>query len=180
MNEEWRPCPGFPDSEVSSLGRVRRSPESHWRPGLIRSLDRDKAGYASILMHQGGQKKKKRLHRMIAIAFLGEPPFEAAEVNHKDGDKRNCQKDNLEWTTSSGNKTHALKMGLSRSGERHWYARLSNEQVIEIRALLAGGQSDSMLAERFGVCRETVSNIRSRRTWNYLPADVPNTAAVAA
>ena len=43
-------------------------------------------------------------------AFEGSSPL---EVNHKDGDKHNNQLSNLEYVTSSENKQHALKTGLT-------------------------------------------------------------------
>ncbi|CAL1167985.1 unnamed protein product [Cladocopium goreaui] len=47
------------------------------------------------------------VHRLVAAAFLGDPPSpERTHINHKDGDKRNNNVDNLEYVTPAENKAH--------------------------------------------------------------------------
>lgn len=52
-------------------------------------------------------------------------------------------------------------------GESHGCARLTEEQVLEIRRPGSGNLSD--LANRFGVSKAAVSMARGRHTWRHLP-----------
>ncbi|HDR4494270.1 TPA: HNH endonuclease [Bacillus cereus biovar anthracis] len=55
-------------------------------------------------------KKVRKVHRMVAIAFLGKK--DGLDVNHKDGDKKNNNISNLEWVTRSENIKHSYDIGL--------------------------------------------------------------------
>ena len=48
------------------------------------------------------------VHRLVAICFL-EKKDDKNIVNHKDGNKKNNNLDNLEWCTSSENTIHFYK-----------------------------------------------------------------------
>lgn len=94
--EEWRPVKGAPGYEVSSLGRVRG------RTGKILRGSRAGAGYRTFAI---GHRVRRYVHHVVAEAFIGPRP-KGHEVNHKDGVKANCAKDNLEYTTHAENQRH--------------------------------------------------------------------------
>lgn len=52
--------------------------------------------------------------------------------------------------------------------EKSVKAKLTNDQTREIKRLLADGVSLSRLAKLYGVCKSTVSHIRTGRNWKYL------------
>lgn len=63
-------------------------------------------GYMIIdLRDKSGTKKHKRVHRLVAEAFIPNP-YNLPEINHKDENKQNNSADNLEWCTSSYNKKY--------------------------------------------------------------------------
>lgn len=53
------------------------------------------------------------IHRLIALHFIPNP-YQHPQVNHKDGDKGNNHRLNLEWSTVAGNAQHALETGLRK------------------------------------------------------------------
>lgn len=68
-------------------------------------------GYEYVNLKINGTVKNKRVHRIVADAFIPNPNS-YTEVNHIDGDKTNNCVWNLEWCTKSYNSQHALKNGL--------------------------------------------------------------------
>ena len=66
---------------------------------LIPSLNN--SGYMKVYSH-----KPYLVHRLVAYAFIPNP-HNYLQVNHKDGDKSNNMKDNLEWCDQSYNMHHA-------------------------------------------------------------------------
>lgn len=96
MNEEWKVIEGYDFAyRVSSLGRVEGT------RGLMKPYDNG-YGYLIVELKQQGKKKHKRVHRLVAEAFI---PNEdnLPMVNHKDEDKTNNFVENLEWCTNNYN-----------------------------------------------------------------------------
>lgn len=72
----------------------------------------DKDGYIELLLRDNdGNRKYRRKHRLIALAFI-QNPNNLPQVNHKDGNKLNCTPCNLEWLTQSGNIQHGYDTNL--------------------------------------------------------------------
>ena len=49
------------------------------------------------------------VHRLVCLAFHGEPPEGKTEVNHIDFDTTNNRPDNLEWCSGEENRLHSTK-----------------------------------------------------------------------
>ena len=59
--------------------------------------------------------------------------------------------------------------GAGTPGEKNPSAKLTEQQVIEIRTRYAnGGITHTQIAKEYGVSRQTISYIISRHTWAYL------------
>lgn len=71
-------------------------------------------GYPRVYLQINGKKKVMKIHRLVAELFVPNPDNKR-EVNHKDGNKRNNNADNLEWCTRSENLKHAYRTGLRKS-----------------------------------------------------------------
>lgn len=76
----------------------------------------DTAGYASVRLPD----KNHLVHRLVAEAFIPNPENKP-QVNHKDGNKRNNNVNNLEWVTQAENMTHAWSHGLIPKNRHHVY-----------------------------------------------------------
>ena len=103
MTEEWRPvaCSGG-KYQVSNLGQVK-SPT-----GKILKHYLTPDGYHDVNLYVNSKEFQRKVHRLVAEAFLPEDyaPYPEKEVNHKDGNKDNNCVDNLEMVTHQGNMDH--------------------------------------------------------------------------
>lgn len=100
---------------VDSKGRKR------FREGQKLNPDIAPNGYYRVTLAKDGKKKQFYLHRLLALHFIPNPCGKP-QVNHKDGNKVNCDLSNLEWVTVSENVIHAYEHGLVNHvcGEKHF------------------------------------------------------------
>lgn len=117
MNETWKPIKGFPGYEISSCGNVRcfrnfRGEITDDFRMLKPLLNQDDYFYVDLYTVDHRQVHK-RIHRLVADAFIGESPD--LVVNHINGNKHDNCVENLEWVTPKENSTHASLNGLYRT-----------------------------------------------------------------
>lgn len=106
-------------------------------------------GYYKVGLATGdGGHKQCLIHILVAKHFIPNP-YDHPQVNHKDGNKANCHKDNLEWVTTQGNIAHAFKTGL-----RPGYMSADDKEKY-LQEVLAGTQVND-LAQRIGRRPETL------------------------
>lgn len=99
IEEIWKSIEGYPNYEVSNLGRVR---SLNYNKTKIRNLYIDENGYKKITLSKNCKIKTLKVHRLVAQAFLPNPN-NYTEVNHKDENPSNNCVENLEWCTRSYN-----------------------------------------------------------------------------
>lgn len=98
MIEIWRDVKGFKDYYmVSNYGRVR----SLRNDKILKPIVNYK-GYLLVQLSLNGYKKNKRIHRLVAEAFIPNPDS-LQEVDHIDNNRQNNFADNLRWATGSEN-----------------------------------------------------------------------------
>jgi hypothetical protein len=180
--EEWRAVEGYVALEASSLGRVRTVPHlwhskdgrRTFRNGKVLSQYKTPNGYMTVRVAVAdGNRKTKKVHSLVARAFLGPQP-RGLDVNHIDGHKTNNRIENLEYVTRSENLRHAVRPGLAtppwsdNRGERHGLAKLNANKVREIRALAKAGVGTGRLAGAFKVSSGTVYRVVTRSAWSHV------------
>lgn len=94
--------------EVSNTGKVRSLPRSTTRGGIL--VPGTRFGEYQCVCLSNGSSKQYNIHRLVAEAFLSNPQKKPT-VNHKDGNPKNNNVDNLEWATYSENNAHGFKRG---------------------------------------------------------------------
>jgi hypothetical protein len=175
--EEWRPIEGYEGFyEVSNLGPVRSldrvvetsTGKRKYKGKLLKpKLDND--GYLKVCLAKEGKKKDYFIHRLVAIAFLGQPP-EGHVVCHGSKGSQCNEVTNISWGTMAQNHgPDRLRDGTDCRGEKHGYAKLNEMQVRVIRRLL---ESKSMtrkeIADIFDVRPGTIGHIKKGKTWRHL------------
>lgn len=122
LKEIWKQIEDY-EYEVSSFGRVKsidkiihsKNGKIQYRKGKIIKDFIDSSGYHYVDLYKNGKKKRMKVHRLVAFAFVENTNIEKYDiVNHIDGNKDNNKYNNLEWTDHSGNSIHATKTGLNQ------------------------------------------------------------------
>ena len=123
-------------------------------------------------------KKSRETHRLMYEVTFGQVP-DGFCVCHKCDVRKCVNPDHLFLGTKADNAADAKAKGRMASGEKHGskthpesrpngennHAKLTWEQVREIRALLLSGISFSKVAKRFGIGKTAVANIKHGRKW---------------
>lgn len=110
MIEIWRPVKDYEGYyEVSNLGRVRsldkyvntKCDSMRMRNGRVLKCIKHNE-YMWVSLSKDNIKSKKRVHRLVAEAFIPNP-YNLPYINHKDENKTNNVLENLEWCTPAYN-----------------------------------------------------------------------------
>ena len=101
---------GFSKYQVSNFGNVKNVKTCRiLKPGTCTG------GYFIVSLRDGGEISTKKIHKLVANAFL-ENPEEKKCVDHKDRDKTNNHVSNLRYATSTENNQNASMQSNNTSG----------------------------------------------------------------
>lgn len=160
--EVWRDVVGYEGVyQVSNFGRIRRS-----RTGKLLRPGTSRKGIQNVCLCYKSKPKTHMVHRLVALAFLGQPPTERHVVAHNDGNPSNNRLNNLRWATSSENSFDQVLHGTQRGKHYGRKAGLTDEQVIAIRL---DQRTQTEVAKDFGISPATVGQIRRRETYKHIP-----------
>ena len=121
FKEVWADIAGYDGLyHVSNAGRVLSLRRYDGRGievrGGILKPNVGTTGYLYVNLRKDGRSVHKKIHRLVAAAFL-RPEAGRYVVNHRDGNKLNNRIDNLEWCTQAENVAHAFGNGFMVAGE---------------------------------------------------------------
>nr|DAU14515.1 MAG TPA: homing endonuclease [Caudoviricetes sp.] len=127
--EIWKPVLGYENKyEVSNLGNVKSL--NYKNMGYIKLLSKYNCeGYDAVKLTKNGVQKRWLVHRIVMFSFFGKK--QDLEVNHKNGNKKDNNINNLEYCTRSYNIKHAYDNGLKSAlnGKKHPRAR----QILQLK-----------------------------------------------
>ena len=162
--EVWRPVKDYEGYyEISNFGKLMSLNYKGNGYKKILKTNINEFGYERIRLNVEKVGKNKKIHRLVAEAFIDNPENKRC-VNHKDGNKRNNNLTNLEWCTHSENKLHAFKNNITKAlcGENSYNSKLNNKYVIEIYKSV---KSHRQLATEYGVAKNAITSIKAKKTW---------------
>ena len=106
--EEWRPVAGFPNYEISNLGRLRNSKYDKIQRQHVR-----KNGYIYGNLSLNGKPHSITIHSLVFKAFIGYVP-RGFVINHKNSIRTDNRASNLHAVTQSVNALHAHSLSKTR------------------------------------------------------------------
>lgn len=168
--EIWKEIVGYEGLyEISNLGRVkslarktgRRSFNEVIRKPKLWSMHNGKWTYHLIILCKARKKSTKKIHRLVAEAFIPNPENKP-EVHHIDFDTTNNRVENLKWTTHHENSLHSV--GRYASGTRNGQSRFNVEDIRFIKQS-QGNIGARNLAKIYGVCPWTIYHIWKGHTY---------------
>lgn len=178
--EVWKDIQGYEEFyQVSNTGKIRskdrlvttnKNGKSFLKKGrVMKPISLGKGYEGVILCKPNTPNKKVYIHRMVADAFLFKTDENSNVVNHIDGNKKNNNSSNLEWTTHRENLKHAKELGLNKmNGTDHPLSKFDNDIVFKARELYStGNYKQSELADMFGVSRMQMHRYVKNKTKHY-------------
>lgn len=171
--EEWKPVVGYEGLySVSSLGNVRSeervvsngTASRIVKPRLLRQR-KNPGGYWCVYLCKKCKRETFRVHRIVALAFLGEPPAGCIVLHGCRG--KDCNSiDNLSYGTSSQNNgKDRLRDGTDNRGARNGNAKLKDD---DIRFIRKSSDTHAALAKAYGVSQTTIYQIRLNTRWSHV------------
>lgn len=175
MKEVWKDVVGYEGIyRVSSLGRVRSldhfvkhsNGRDRIQKGRFLKRQFSLKGYFFVSLSRSKKRFHTGVHRLVAMAFI-KNPNNKSQVNHIDGNKINNRPSNLEWCTNQENSIHAHRNNLitTNKGEDHHQAKLTNQEVRELKRRLLNGETGAQLAKEYKLSGAAVSKIKLNKTY---------------
>ena len=124
-------------------------------------------GYGQVRI----KRHNVRVHRVSWMLAGGSIPDNML-VLHKCDTPKCVNPSHLFLGTQQDNARDMIQKGRGRDrkGEKSGTAKLTANDVLEIRCLCANGVSQSVVAKMFGVSRPNISVIKCGKTWSHVPS----------
>ena len=175
--EIWKDIPGYDGRyQVSDHGGVRSVDwteivKNKWggcnvrkTSGAVLTTQIGDKGRLFVTLSKNRKTVRRTIASLVALAFIG-PRLNGLLVLHKDGNNQNNMLTNLRYGTQADNMEDARGHGTLCQGETQWFAKLTAQDVLFIRASM---RTCSALAKMFSVTPAAISLIRKRKNWAHI------------
>ncbi len=152
---------------IGNKGNVISATRGYYR--LLKPY-KDTKGYSRVTIHLDGEYYDKKVHRLVASAFIPNI-YNKPEVNHKDGNKSNNSVQNLEWATSKENSIHVEVNGLRHHvrGESQGNNKYSEKQIRHVCECIVDNKLYlDEISKLTGVHYDTIIDIKKYKSWNHI------------
>lgn len=168
-HERFLDIPDYPGYKIGDRGTIisyKRKVPRVLKPQL------DREGNWMIRFQKNKKQHGHLVGRLVLLAFVGLPPTEHECCHGPRG--RNCHHlNNLSWGTKSKNSLDRKRDGTDNRGEprrgsKNGGSKLTEQNVLNIRAKYTAGETQSKIAKDFEIVRSTVSVIVNRKSWKHV------------
>jgi len=109
-------------------------------------------------------------HRLSWWLVYGEIPEGLCVCHHCDTPA--CvEPTHLFLGTHQDNRDDAVRKSRHARGEKSGHAKLTEQDIIDIRAAIAAGETNLSIAKRYPVNDASISNIRIGHTWKHVKGE---------
>lgn len=167
QDEQWKEIVGWPEYEVSTLGKIKRIKTAcgATKNGILNPWT-SKYGYLLVGLSRNSKVKTILVHRVVAMTFIGDPT--GLDVCHYDGDKTNNQLNNLRIDTRKGNMSDTIRMGKTSRGEKHKNNKHSEELIKQAKKEMKEGGVVRQIAFKYNIPAPTLYAISKGVIWGWL------------
>lgn len=176
ISETWKDIPKYEGRyQVSNFGQVRSLPNKVRNTTLLMKQSERKSDRRLVvnLTSAGDDGKWKQrvweVQQLVAAAFIGSRP-DGLEVCHNDGNCQNNHASNLRYDTPYENiQDRKIHDGCNK-GELNGQAKLTEEQVKEIKRKLieSDGKGVTAIAREYDVSHALIGKIKRGNIWSNL------------
>lgn len=156
VKEKWYFHPKINNYVISIDGEVK-----NLLTNKILKWHETSQGYYQVNIYYLTKRKTYLIHRLVTETFLFIKNPELYEVNHMDGNKRNNNINNLEWTTRQENLQHARdnKLFKKQLNETNGRCKITNKEVKDIRELFKLGFKVKEIVKSYNIEQTQVYRI---------------------
>lgn len=167
-HEIWKSINGYRGVyQISNRGRVRNVATN-----IFKQLTPKDNGYLIVSLYKNNVGKTLYVHRLVLQAFVGNAPMAKPETRHLDGNKHNNNLCNLVWGNKSENAKDSIRHGTRFQpdvrGSKHGESKLLEKDISTIIAALNSGETQRLVAQRYGVTQSLISKIKRRTAWRHV------------
>ena len=119
-------------------------------------------GYLVVNLSADGSVKTKKVHRLVALAFM-ENPNKHKYINHKDEEKCNNYLNNLEWCSAAYNNSYGTRRERVAEKNKNNSLSLPVAQLSLDGKLIRVFQSQNEVKRELNVNQGNISNAISGR-----------------
>lgn len=173
--EEWKVIDRYPCYSVSNLGRVksharvviRNGHEMHLKETILKPGKMGKCGHRFVNLRKDRRATSFYVHRLVALAFIGDQPDGKPQVAHWDGDPSNNHVSNLRWASASENSQDSIRLGRNKrpSGTKSKKAIFSDFEILEIYRMYSEGFSLRSIARKFDTGHNVVGSLLRQKSY---------------
>ena len=160
--EQWRAVKGYEGiyeinnfGEIKSLSRKISNGSGFYiskEKILIKAVST--TGYYKIKLCKNGVHKDHKIHRLVASSFIANP-LNKPEVNHIDGNPKNNNVENLNWSTHRENMIHANVFGLRKK-------KLDAEQEKKVIRMYLSKTDHKVICKEFDISKTMIYEVLKR------------------